>query len=169
MSFRFIGYFPKKIEPATAAMAMPGVKEIWSVSECISSGPENWIDHWKHNEWGVYDTLELARSVCDTNSVESFCFLAFSLWSEQFGKAVPRHPLSEPSPSPPVLASDFELVGYDAVSCSGGANFECSPLSSTAGLVKWGRIGPVSPRIFKRRCGWHRWLNRAPVNPATTT
>ena len=38
-------------------------EEIASVSTCISSAPEGWIDLWKHNRLGFYDTLDLAQAI----------------------------------------------------------------------------------------------------------
>ena len=58
-----IGYFPKRIVPRPEWLKAPGVLDICSVSECISPGPENWINHWRHNDMWMYDTEEIARSI----------------------------------------------------------------------------------------------------------
>ncbi len=45
-----IGYFPKHIATCPGWLEAEGVKEVCSVSECVSPGPEGWIGHWVHNE-----------------------------------------------------------------------------------------------------------------------
>ena len=51
----FIGYFPKKTVLRDDWLADKSVVDICSVSECMSSGPEEWLDLWRHNECWVYD------------------------------------------------------------------------------------------------------------------
>jgi len=127
MSFHFIGYFPKKIERATSAMGLPGVSEIWSVSNCISKPPEGWIQHWRHNDFGFFDTPPLAGSVVPTNLVQEFRVVGYRIWSEPFGEGPRLAAISGPTNLRP--SADFVVIGYDAVSSNHGQDFECSPLS----------------------------------------
>ena len=106
MSFNFVGYFPKRLEPATEAMGLPGVAEIWSVADCISAGPENWIKFWRHDDFGAYNTSELARSVVPADGRHEFVIVAYRLWSEEFdeigSRAVPNcHQRRDRGPVPP--------------------------------------------------------------------
>ena len=127
MSFQFIGYFPKKIERATAAMGLPGVSEIWSVSNCISSGPPDWIQHWRHNDFGLFDTPELAQSVVPVDVIQQFQIVGYRICSEVFGGGPRLSALA--SAEHLSVSADFGIIGYDAVSSSRGHGFECSPLS----------------------------------------
>lgn len=128
---QFIGYFPKKIEIATEAMDLPGVAEIWSVSECISAGPEGWIQRWAHNDFGAFDTVEIARSVIP-GAAQSYTVLGYRLWPEEFDDGGAR-PIAFPAHFTALrVQTGYQTVGYDAVSASSG-QFECSPLSCNGG------------------------------------
>lgn len=132
MSLLFVGYFPKKIELATEAMGLPGVTEIWSVGNCISNGPPNWITRWLHNAAGAYDTRELALSLVPSGERESYTLLAYRVWHEEFGECGTQ-PCRLKDEMPALqLEPAYRVVGYDAVSASLG-QFECSPLSCNGG------------------------------------
>jgi hypothetical protein len=69
MALLFAGYFPERIALRDAWLKAPDVREIWSVSDCISKGPPDWIDKWLHNDVGLFDTRALAVSVLSEASV----------------------------------------------------------------------------------------------------
>lgn len=72
-SLVLIGYFPRKVSLQTALLQNPAVEEICSVSECISPGPDDWINHWRHNPLGFFDTPDLAwSSVVNMSFASSF-------------------------------------------------------------------------------------------------
>ena len=58
-----IGYVSKRYMPRPSGFEPVYVEEIASVSDCIAPRPESWIDEWRHNDWFVYDTPEIARDV----------------------------------------------------------------------------------------------------------
>ena len=64
MELRLAGYFPKRIvlRPAYLDDA-PSVVDICSVSCCISPPPDDWVDHWLHNELAFFDSPEIAGQV----------------------------------------------------------------------------------------------------------
>jgi hypothetical protein len=45
-----IGYFPKKVFQRPDWLKAAGVTAIRSVCECVSSGPPDWMQRWKHND-----------------------------------------------------------------------------------------------------------------------
>ena len=136
MSFNFVGYFPKHIGPATDAMGLPGVAEIWSVADCISEGPENWINFWRHNAFGAYDTRELASSVIPADRRHEFVIVAYRLWSEEF-ESVGSRPIPNLESLPSLeLDEGYRAIGFDVVSASCG-QFECSPLSCNGGAGQY--------------------------------
>lgn len=59
----FVGYLPKRTGDADKTLAPFGVINVASVSNCISSAPDDWVEHWKHNHEGFYDTEERAMSI----------------------------------------------------------------------------------------------------------
>jgi hypothetical protein len=129
-----IGYFPKKTSRLPELLEALNVEEVCSVSNCISEGPVNWIDAWKHNSHWVYDTPELAASVIGENEgvFEMYAFKQYPIRVDS--GEIQDEPVSEPNVNP--LMQDYEFLGYDAVSRSNGNAFECSPLSCNYGAKK---------------------------------
>jgi hypothetical protein len=124
-----IGYFPKHILPRPDWLKVELVKEVCSVSECVSPGPEGWIDHWAHNDLWVFNDERAAWGVVpEGRSNPGFHLFAYRLFPVEFvgGK-------SRPFPIPPLsvqpLPDGYRWLGYDVVSRWCGSSFECSPLS----------------------------------------
>lgn len=122
-----VGYFPKSSVVPPPWMAELGIREVASVSQCISGGPEGWMQAWKHNPWGFFDSPDLAWSVVPKHDRADFQLYAYR-----------AHALDLLGNERPVRASDgdvqglpesFVPIGYDVVSRSSGGFFECSPLS----------------------------------------
>ena len=128
MSFVFAGYFPKRIVSLGAGLKGPFSREIWSVSECISKGPPDWIEHWRHNDFGLFDTREIAESVVPDADRRHYTVLGYRVWDRMFdgGQEVAVPALPSPVDGPD---ASFAPVGFDAVARSGMTSFECSPLS----------------------------------------
>lgn len=135
----FVGYFPKitaqrkdlKTEKGEIWLKNEILEEICSVSDCISKGPEGWIDKWKHNDLGFYDTEESALSVIPDNQ-EKYDLFGYKLYPIQFneGKVVDYKIKS----SAIEILGSYKFIGFDIVSKSGGDSFfECSPLSCNSG------------------------------------
>ena len=126
-----IGFFPKKVVPRTDWFKNPVVRDICSVSTCISPGPDNWINKWKHNtDTWLFDTPAAARSILAPEDYDFtvFAFRAFPVLFD--GEST--HPW-DITPAPPYDLSSFAFIGYDIVSRYGGTNFSCSPLSCNNG------------------------------------
>ena len=123
-----IGYFPKKTARHLDWFRRQGVDEICSVSSCISKEPEKWIGRWKHNEMWVFDSPALAWSVVPEAEREGFEIYAYRMAPVKIAEAK-EESYTIPPISPEPLSGDFESLGFDVVCCSGGTNFECSPLS----------------------------------------
>lgn len=130
----FVGYFSKitaqkselKTEKGDIWLKNEIVEEICSVSNCISKAPEGWIDKWKHNDLGFYDTEESALSVIPDNQ-EKYDLFAYKLYPIKFteGKAVDCKVESSATES----LDSYKFIGYDVVSKSVADFFECSSLS----------------------------------------
>jgi hypothetical protein len=110
------------------------VDEICSVSNCISSGPADWIQKWLHNTLGFFDTEALAWQVVSDERA-GFRMYAYEAFPIQFdeGRAMPW--------SVPVRVTldlgDYTFLGYDAVSRTGDYNFDCSALSCNSAAVEF--------------------------------
>jgi hypothetical protein len=134
----FVGYFPKITAQRNDLKTNKGeiwlkneiVEEICSVSECISKGPDGWIDEWKHNDLGFYDTEESALSVCQEDQ-EKYDLYAYKLYTVKFieGNTVDFKVDS----SAKEHLNSYKFIGYDVVSKSESDFFECSVLSCNNG------------------------------------
>ncbi|HEV7279758.1 MAG TPA: hypothetical protein VGN57_06045 [Pirellulaceae bacterium] len=124
-----IGYFPKQVVRRPEWLKVERVREILSVSDCMSSGPDDRIERWTHNEMWVYPTIAAAWDVVPEGQRERFELLAYRMAPMEWdaGEAHPK-PIPELDVEP--LPIDFRSVGFDVVSImEGTAGFGCSPLS----------------------------------------
>ena len=124
-----IGYFPKKVMERPEWLRVPGVKTIRSVSDCMSSGPDDWINKWAHNEMWVYSSIATALSVVPEGERGEYEIHAYRMlaarWDE--GREI-EISISEIKTEP--LTGAFENIGFDVVSIENGvAGFGHSPLS----------------------------------------
>ena len=122
-----IGYTAKRITPRPEKFEPDTVIEIASVSNCIAERPTGWLEQWKHNEWFVYDTPDLARQVARNVGAFDWPIVAYFVLPVRFDP-VGEVPLHIPTTATP-LPSYFERLGWDVVSKSITPEFECSPLS----------------------------------------
>jgi hypothetical protein len=130
----FTGFFLKRAERSAETIQAPGVDRVRSVSECISKGPEDWIQHWVHNELGFFDREETALSVgSPSEAYELYAYTVYPLRWNDDGTVEAWHPAAAPGGLP----SGYERIGYDVVSKSFSSFFECSPLSCNAGFEKF--------------------------------
>ena len=124
-----IGYFPKRVDAAPDWLLTEGVKEVCSVSEHVSPGPEGWIDRWLHNEMWAFDGEEAAWAVVpDGPSNAAYRMFAYRLFPVEFDGGEQR-PFAIPPLAVKLPPAGYRRLGYDAVSRSCGSAFECSPLS----------------------------------------
>ena len=123
-----LGYFPKRVAATPEWMSKRGIAEIGSVSLCIAGGPDGWLERWKHNEWGFFASPAIAWSLVPSEEQEGFRLYAYALHPVEFGDREEK-PMGFPPPGVSALGPEYERVGWDVVSRSGGAHFDCSPLS----------------------------------------
>ena len=122
-----IGYMAKQPTPRPDRFPLESVREIASVSDCIVRRPDEWIYEWKHNDWFVYDTPELARTIAVKLGAASWPIDAYRVLPVRFEETgeVPIEISTDAAPIP----RSFERLGWDVVSREYTQEFECSPLS----------------------------------------
>lgn len=111
---------------APPELVAAGVSDIAAVSNCMSSAPDDWIDAWRHNWFGFYDSEEVALSVVPADNALSYDLYAYELIPVEYAEAI--EPLEVP-PGPGTIPPEYEFLGYDVVTRSMSSFFECSPLS----------------------------------------
>jgi len=127
----FIGYFPKKTSTSTEWFETTEVKEICSVSNCISKGPSDWVDHWSHNRitW-LFDTEACAWAIvgCSRADYDMYAYKVYPMVFDHSNEAawqiegVPEH------------LENYEFQGFDIVSREPEvAGWLHSPLSCNKG------------------------------------
>ena len=125
------GYFAKRAALRPEYLAAPAVREICSVSECISSGAERWISVWRHNGLGWFNRVDDALSVVPEEQRAEFRLFAYRMLPEVFS-GNDRTALVLPGDvHPEPLPDGFRSIGFDSASRSSeaGLGLECSPLS----------------------------------------
>jgi hypothetical protein len=125
------GYFPKRVATRPKDLDAPGVREIDSVSNCISSGPESWIERWRHNELGWFNTVADAMSVIPQAERELYRLFAYRIEPFVYRKGIQEPIAIPPDVHPDPIGPEFIERGFDAASKSMATvlGVECSPLS----------------------------------------
>jgi hypothetical protein len=125
------GYFPKLIASRPDWLGDPRTAEVCSVSNCISDGPDGWVDRWLHNELGWFNTLADARSVVPPGKAGAYRMFAYCLGPSFYRSGHPQPVAVPEGVAPEPLPSQFTSLGFDAYSKSMESILgpECSPLS----------------------------------------
>jgi len=159
-----IGYFPKQVVPADAAMGLPGVHDIWSVSGCFAKEPADWIQHWKHNECGAFDSRAIALSVVAPSDAQSYVVLAYRVLDQEFDEHEVR-PIKFPAHLTSLeLDPEYHSVGFDVVTWDFGA-FGCSPLSCNGGAKQFSVNSRCLFRTLDEALAGAREFSRGPWEP----
>ncbi len=126
-----IGYFPKRTEvPPDWDVRAKIVTEICSVSGCLAEAPEDWIQRWRHNDLGFYNTRADALSIVPPGATD-FHLFAYRLLPIRYSKEG-EVPFLVETPEIESLPQDFISMGFDVATKHFGPFFECSPLSCNA-------------------------------------
>src|SRR5262245_38667537 len=127
------GYIAKRVVQRPDWLKAPEVKDIYSVSNCISDNFMDYIKLWRHNGYWLFDSPKIIQEISIENLVdlEALTFFYYEVYEKEFVEE-PKHWLSfEPEDFPTRIIPPTKKVlqGYDVVTFSVGTNPECSPLS----------------------------------------
>jgi hypothetical protein len=138
VELRLTGYLPKHVVARPASLDAPAVADICSLSNCISSGPEEWTPLAQFNALGFFDSPELAIAAIPPGSPPMTLF-AYKLLRQRYVDGVSEE-YPWPSVVPTPLPAGFQPLGFDVVNHSMGEriHFECSPLSCNGRAQQWG-------------------------------
>lgn len=111
------GYFVRQIVARPREMVAPGVREICSVSECMSSGPDEWIQRWLHNGWGWFNRVPDALGVVPPGQESVYRLFAYRMHRVVFTAAAASRSrcrtMCSRSPSAPTSAVWASTVPAD--------------------------------------------------------
>lgn len=129
-----MGYLYKRVAACPEWLGAAHVKEIHSVSTCVSVAFAEYVDFWKHNGYWLFDSPEIMHDLAAEASVSLdgatlFYYEAHDLqYDEDEVSWSPVKP--EPGFDLDVVAPRRKVLeGFDIVSFSLGTRAECSPLS----------------------------------------
>ena len=125
------GYFARRVAARPEHLRAPGVRDVCSVSECLSPGAAGWISAWRHNGLGWFNRVDDAWSVVRAADREAYRLFAYRVYPEVFRGRM-RVPFEPPADvRPETLPGTFQSMGFDCASRSSDAalGLECSPLS----------------------------------------
>lgn len=128
------GYIAKKVHIDAGWLKNPAVKDVCSVSNCISETFCDYIPHWKHNGYWLFDAPELISVVAEAAGVEitGYTIFYYEVHEQQYDADCKEWQSfsAEPELQTNVRApAEKQLLGFDVVSFSTQAAPECSPLS----------------------------------------
>ena len=128
-----VGYLAKEIAQRPYWLDAPGVKDIYSVSNCVSKEFIDYVGFWRHNGYWFFDNPDIIRELARENGVDldNSTFFYYEVYEYEFDDEVKKWIPFEPEDFPTMVTppTKREFHGYDVVSFSVGTSPECSPLS----------------------------------------
>jgi len=129
-----LGYMAKRIAERPEWLDHPSVRDIYAVSNCVSSNFCDYINHWKHNGFWFFDSPSV---ICDISAIDGInlndtSLLYYRGHPRQFDADIHEWVEYCPEPSFDTNVSapvEKSLIGYDVVCYSMQTSPECSPLS----------------------------------------
>lgn len=133
------GYFTKRVETRPEWLHASSVREICSVSHCISEAPDDWFQRWVHNQFGWFNRISDALGAVPEDRRDHFRLFAYRLHPEVFRQNGRVALFAPPDVKPDPVPRSFQTRGFDSVSKStrGVLGFECSPLSCNGLAEEW--------------------------------
>ena len=134
------GYMAKTVTNRPDWLEANGVRDIYSVSGCISPDFADYINDWKHNGFWLFDSPQVIRQLANEKGIDlkNSKFFYYEVYEKQFDENGSEETLKT---SDLPFATNVEipkariLEGFDVVSFYAGSGPECSPLSCN-GLAK---------------------------------
>jgi len=111
--------------------------DIYSVSGCMSEAFADYIRHWRHNGYWLFDSAEIMEALAGEQGIDltGLTLFYYEVFGEQYDQ-VSRHWTTfgpESGCSTNVAAPEAKhLEGYDVVTFAAQSSPECSPLSCNA-------------------------------------
>ena len=128
-----VGYMAKRIVQRPDWLNAPEVKDVCSVSTCISPVFLDYANFWRHNGYWFFDNPGIIHELARENRIDlqDLTFFFYEAYEKEFNEEQKEWLSFEPSaiPTNVIPPTRKEFQGFDVVTFSGGTNPECSPLS----------------------------------------
>lgn len=125
----------KKVVNAPHRLEAPRVSDVYSVSGCISQDFCEWISHWQHNGFWLFNSLGIIEEIAaiekiDLSSMTLFYYRMYPFqWDNDTQSWLAVEPDSAFETAVSVPANSARRMGFDVVTYSAQNAAECSPLS----------------------------------------
>ena len=132
-----VGYMAKKVIEKPYWLKAGNVKDIYSITNCMSKDFADYIDYWKHNGYWFFNSPEIIRNLANENSIDlqGTKFFYYEVYELEFHDGDSGWHCFEPEASFETnvkVPNDKFIEGYDIATFSVGTGPECSPLSCNA-------------------------------------
>lgn len=131
------GYLLKRVSERPASIHTPAVNDIYSVSGCMSENFADYINHWRHNGYWLFNRPSDMDAIVEDSGADrsNLALFYYEVYEREFDEDEKAWSTFEPEASLPTdvaKPSRARLVGFDVTSFSAGTSPECSPLSCNA-------------------------------------
>jgi len=126
------GYLAKRVAKRPEWLHAPQVEDIYSLGSCDSEDFADYVKHWKHNGYWLFDSPEIIREVAKEESVDLEDTKLF--YYEVYGLEFDGERWSSFGPDPGIITDVVvparkQLEGFDVVTFWAKSSPEHSPLS----------------------------------------
>ena len=129
---RPLGYMYKRVAARPDWLSAPAVRDIYSLSGCVSEDFAEYINFWKHNGFWLFDSPGKVRDVAEQHgiSLDGLKLFYYEAHDREYDDGEWRPFEPEVSIETAIEAPQSKrLHGYDITTFSAGTAPECSPLS----------------------------------------
>ena len=128
------GYMAKYVEQKPDWLNSDHIKNIYSLSSCISEDFDDYINYWKHNGFWLFDSPKIIISLATDKGIrieksKIFYYEVYERQYDQENKAWIKFSPESSFKTDILIPEEKYLNGYDIVSFFGQTNPGCSPLS----------------------------------------
>ena len=128
------GFIAKKVHTSPDWLKADAVVDIYSVSNCVSGAFCDYIPHWKHNGYWLFDSPGIIRGIAAAGKrdLSGQTFFYYEVHDQQFDderKAWEPFGTDTAFTTDVKMPSEKKLEGFDVVSFYALSAPECSPLS----------------------------------------
>jgi hypothetical protein len=129
-----IGYMYKIVASQQDWLKSSGIRDIYSVSACISDNFADYIQYWQHNGYWLFDRPEIIEDLAKTGKIDltGMTLFYYEAYEEEFDETTGKWSVFSVNPD---IETDIRepankrLEGYDVVEFSLHNDPGCSPLS----------------------------------------